>query len=162
LKEIKTIFNLRDFAADTLAKNGTEANFISGTISDQNLNKNILPEITVVFAPETYLRVDTLNSPNCKPEKVAILTNKSHEIVFLFVKNKGLTKCAFFSSEKTNSFKFSNFHASFSFYKFSNFNFLKSFFFVQFDQDVQRNLGGRGHRFSMTLESRIPRLKLII
>ena len=82
LKEIETIFNLRDFAADTLAKNGTEANYISGTISDQNLNKNILPEITVVFAPETYLRVDTLNSPNCKPEKVAILTNKSHEIVF--------------------------------------------------------------------------------
>jgi hypothetical protein len=49
---------LRDFAADTLAKNGTDANFTPNTLSDQNF---ILPEIMAVFDPDANLRVDSVH-----------------------------------------------------------------------------------------------------
>ena len=49
-------------------------------------------------------------------------------------------------------------------------NFEKQVLYVRFDQFwsrtdhsfVQTNLGGRGHRFALTLESRISRYKIII
>jgi hypothetical protein len=97
-------------------KNGIEANLDTmDTLSDQNLENIILPDVMAVFAPDADLRVDTLDGPIFKPENMAILINKSRETVSLFVKNHGLTDCAVFFAEKPDIFKF---YASFSYYKF--------------------------------------------
>ena len=140
---------MRDFAADTLAKNGTDQNFTPDTLSDPNLKKIILPEIEAVFLPDRYFRADTLISPFFKPEKTAVFDHAEKQPVSLI------------------SLFFAKFDIK-QFLKSKNFNNLKKTkFYFQFHQfwpitglsHVHKNLGGRGHRFSMTLESRISRFR---
>jgi hypothetical protein len=138
-----TICDLRDFAADTLAKNGTVANFTPDTLSVPNLNNICSPENMAISVPES--------------SETSICSNSSHgetDHAIFFEKHEILNSANFFKT-------FSNLHFCSS--KFSN-NLV-----FQFDKVMSRNtfshvhinLGGRGHRFNMTLESRIPRFKNI-
>ena len=149
LKEIETIFDARDFAAETLKKNGTAANFTLDTLSDPKFINVILPDSKAVCVSKDNFRVDTIISPISKPENKAIF----NQLTLL-------------NLDQHNFIRFSNFFAPFSYYKFSNLNYFKSKFCVRFHQFLKykfyfyiQNLGGRGHRFCMTLESRISRFR---
>ena len=167
---------LRDFAAETLLKNGTAEDLTKDTLRDSHFSNIFLPKNMAISAQQpseticsfdanstmdtlsdpilknTNFTADSLSAPNLKnifpPENMAI-----------FVPD------AFINPDKQNFKKFSNFFNN----KFSNFNYFWSNFFLKFIQIFTRklnfrlniNLGGRGHRFMMTLESRIPRIKVI-
>ena len=130
-------------------KNGTAANFTLDTLSDPKFIIVILPESKTVFVSKDNFRVDTIISPISKPENKAIF----NQLTLL-------------NLDQHNFIRFSNFFAPFSYYKFSNLNYFKSKFCVRFHQFLKykfyfyiQNLGGRGHRFCMTLESRISRFR---
>ena len=44
---------MRDFAAETLSKNGTHANYTMDTLSSLNLKNIYLPENMAVFVPDS-------------------------------------------------------------------------------------------------------------
>ena len=140
LKSPEIIFELNDFAADTLEKNGTEAKFTTDTLSDPNLNNNLL-ENMAIFVPdvrETYLCIwnSKIESYDCP----------------LFLK--------YFMKNKIFKFLIS---PNFDKYSQNIILFVRSDLFWSWTglSHVISNLGGRGHRFNMTLESHISRFKLL-
>ena len=137
----------RDFAGDTLPKNGTEANLTTDTLSDPNLKNIFLPENKAIFDADAREKILCITDPKII-KKTAIVQNNCPIFFYYFFENK------------TKNFILLNLFK----------NFEKQVLYVRFDQFwsrtghslVQTNLGGRGHRFALTLESRISRYKIII
>ena len=148
---------LRDFAADTLLKNGTDNNFTMDTLSDQIFLNIFEPENMAVFIHHLSETSDCFQINNF---------DKTNQANFFSVKHLILDRRKNFHNN--NNKKFQNFR----FFK-SNCN--KTFtnqisdFCARFDQllsrtgnlHFQKNLGGRGHRFLMTVESHISRFKIM-
>ena len=167
----ETCCHLRDFAEDTLLKNGTDINLYVGTRSAGILTDPETIFESKDFAEDTWQKngteanftLDTLSAPNLKNKPY--FCQYTSETGIFENQNNGETDHAFFNLYNHNFMKFSIFAHFFNNY-FSN--FLRSKIFVQFyqkftqkfDFHVNINLGGRGHRFMMTLQSRISRFKV--
>jgi hypothetical protein len=145
LPDPETICDLREFAKDTLLKNGTCDNFTPDTLSDSIFFNVFGPENTAVF-----------------------MDNSSETGNFRKNNHNGETDHAIFFAKKLP-----NFYRAFFFVgpkKFQNFKFTKSKFYKKFKNEspnfsirfgpvwswtahfrVHTNLGGRGHRFGIDL-----------
>ena len=120
-----------------------------------------------VFVPDANLIVDTLSDPNfLKPENTAVCDPGASETSIFNINDRETDH-----AEKQPMLFTPNFFANFYFDQFSkykNFNNFKNKIYIfhvyQFWpmiglSHVHTNLGRRGHRFCMTLESRISRFK---
>jgi hypothetical protein len=164
LNDLENMCIMRDFAAETLPKNGIKDDFNADTLSDPNFKQIIKPETMAVFIIGADVRVDTLISPFSEPDNNAIFNQITSGTDILKNKICGKTDHAFFPPNKYHIFEWSHFLLRFFCHIFFNFNFLKFFnqfcqILTKFNSSVNINLGGRGHRFMMTLESRISRFK---
>jgi fucose 4-O-acetylase-like acetyltransferase len=150
---------LRDFAADTLIKNGTDINFNVNTLSDTILTDRvaILKEVESIsylrdFAADTLAKngtdaiftPDTLSDPNFKniilPVIKAVFVSDASETA-IFQTNDGGNELA----ENQPILFINNFFANFS--KSKNFYYFKDIkFFLQFD-----------HFWYMLVHSNVPK-----
>jgi hypothetical protein len=152
----ENLCDFKDFAEHTLEKNGTEANFTLDTLSAPKVKNIFSPENMAVFIP--HLR-ETVNCPKIKHPKTshANFFPEKHLIsgspFFYFYNNK----------EKFQNFRFfkNNFYKNFK-NKITNYcDRIYQLLSLTGNFPLCQNLGGRGHRFLMTVESRISRFKIV-
>ena len=115
---------MRDFATETLSKNGIEPNLTTDTLSDPNSKTH-----------DANFRVDTLISPISKIKNKAILNPYKNEVGISKISNNDETDHALTNPNEQNFIKFSDYFAPFFYNTFSNSHFFKSQFCIRFYQN---------------------------